>query len=349
MNRATPQSTLAVPPAGPVAGRVDDLLEVSLVIPTYNEEASLPKTLRAIHAALRNRCRFEVVVVDHGSSDDTVRVALNNDVKVIERPDARTIAELRNEGAAVAQGAVLVFLDADITVSPEWGARLRSTFQQLRRTGLLVTGSVPELPSDAGCIARAWFQRCSGNLSHLGSAHLIVTSETFAAIGGFATEMETGEDYNLCARVVAAGGTIQPDHELRVVHEGTPRTLPEFFRREVWHGRGDLVSLKAAANSLVSITAAVFTLSHVAIGFAPLLGWTALWFGAAAVLAICVGSAARRCWRGGVSVVVVNSSAYYVYYAARSLSMASVLVRPDVQKRTRRNMSRSTARGGADS
>jgi glycosyltransferase involved in cell wall biosynthesis len=89
-------------------------MDVSVVVPAYNEGRHLGECLRALRAQ-RTDLRYEVIVSDGGSEDHTVPVARRlADRVVIER--RRGIWIGRNTGARAARGRVLVFVDADTLV-----------------------------------------------------------------------------------------------------------------------------------------------------------------------------------------------------------------------------------------
>jgi glycosyltransferase involved in cell wall biosynthesis len=90
---------------------------ISFVIPAHNEEALLPETLRILRASADELGEpFEIVVVDDASTDATAEIARNAGATVVT-VDRRQIAAVRNEGAKVARGDVLIFVDADTHVS----------------------------------------------------------------------------------------------------------------------------------------------------------------------------------------------------------------------------------------
>lgn len=106
-------------------------VDLSIVVPAYNEEARLPPTLERLHAFLQTLpMRYEIVVVDDGSKDDTCGV--------VERMAESQIANLRlvrqvpnkGKGAAVrlgmlsARGQIRVMCDADCSMPPEQLPRL---------------------------------------------------------------------------------------------------------------------------------------------------------------------------------------------------------------------------------
>jgi glycosyltransferase involved in cell wall biosynthesis len=91
----------------------------SFIIPAYNEEALIGATIEAIREAAAGLAGgFEVVVANDGSTDRTGEIARGKGARVVD-VKKRQIAAVRNAGAAVATGEVLVFVDADTLVRRE--------------------------------------------------------------------------------------------------------------------------------------------------------------------------------------------------------------------------------------
>ena len=91
-------------------------MKVSVVIPAYNEEQCLPKTLECIGKALSIvECSSEIVVVDNDSQDKTRQIAESFGAKVFLEKE-HNIAKVRNTGARNSTGDVLIFIDADTLV-----------------------------------------------------------------------------------------------------------------------------------------------------------------------------------------------------------------------------------------
>jgi len=85
---------------------------VSILIPTLNAEASLPETLRSVAAA------EEIIVVDGGSEDATLRLARAGGVRVINA--ARGRGQQMHAGAEAATEDWLLFLHADTSLARDW-------------------------------------------------------------------------------------------------------------------------------------------------------------------------------------------------------------------------------------
>lgn len=94
------------------------LSSISVVIPSYNEEAVLGETLEHLNrtrTGLAPGRTMEIIVSDDGSSDRTVEIARDGaDRVVMPRPGDRVgPGAARNRGAAIATGDLLIFIDAD--------------------------------------------------------------------------------------------------------------------------------------------------------------------------------------------------------------------------------------------
>ena len=97
-------------------------VSISVIIPAYNEERSLPRLLSDI-AAAKTRYRrgadaIEVIVADNGSSDNTTTIAAAWGARVVT-VTLRRIGAVRNGGAAASVGDILAFVDADTRIHPE--------------------------------------------------------------------------------------------------------------------------------------------------------------------------------------------------------------------------------------
>lgn len=97
-------------------------VNITVVIPAFNEEAYLAATLDSLETAaakLRSHtdARIDTIVVDNNSTDSTASIAQRKGAKVIHEP-TQGISKARNTGACYADGDVLVFIDADVIVPP---------------------------------------------------------------------------------------------------------------------------------------------------------------------------------------------------------------------------------------
>ena len=109
-------SDSSVPKAGDrLATLRSTSLDFSLVIPVYNEEAGVAQTLDDLHRVLQDsNCRYEVIVVDDGSSDRTVEIlAPRQDIRLIRHSYNRGYGAALKTGIARAKYEVVAITDAD--------------------------------------------------------------------------------------------------------------------------------------------------------------------------------------------------------------------------------------------
>lgn len=88
------------------------MIKASIIIPAYNEEKDLPECLTSLKK--QSEKRFEIILVDDGSTDNTIGIAKNFKIKILKQ-NHQGPGKARNLGAKNAKGEILVFIDADMT------------------------------------------------------------------------------------------------------------------------------------------------------------------------------------------------------------------------------------------
>ena len=90
---------------------------VSIMIPAYNEQEGVGPTIEAVRAALKTiDLPSEIIVVDDGSTDETVARASRYDgVRIVQHPENRGVGISRNTGIFAAQYQAVGMIDADGT------------------------------------------------------------------------------------------------------------------------------------------------------------------------------------------------------------------------------------------
>lgn len=305
-------------------------VDITVVIPALNEATQLPRTLAAVHENLRG-LRYRIIVVDNGSDDGTPELARTAGAAVLVSPNA-TIGALRNRGARHASGRVLLFLDADVCLTPEWRSRLPVALARLDEAAYVVTGSHCAPPEQGSWIERNWYSNLATQekVAHLGTGHMLVKRDVFLEFEGFNESLRTGEDYEFCQRVRAAGGLIINDPALAVVHNGFPKNLGGFIRREAWHGTGDAQSWQTVLGSKVAISAVIFIVAHLLLIASFLLPAQEFAFiGLAVLVGLLVASSQRKYRKAPLAAQLINTVLFYFYYLGRAFALSRLPRRPN--------------------
>ena len=171
-------------------------LMLSFIIPAHNEEKLLPRTIESIHAVAKVLGEsYEVIVVDDASTDATGEIATRHGALIV-KVDHRQIAKTRNSGAAEARGEVLIFVDADTTVSQ---ALLRGVQESIRAGAV---GGGAAVAFDGRMPFHAWitvpvFMFVYRHCGLAAGCFVYCTREAFDAVGGFDEELFASEEVAL--------------------------------------------------------------------------------------------------------------------------------------------------------
>lgn len=177
---------------------------ISVVIPAFNEENYLNKTLKSVLKAAKSFTGdLEVIVVDNNSTDKTTKVAKKAGASVIFEP-IQQIARARNAGAKAARGEYLVFLDADTTVN---GNIFNKVYDNLA-SGHIIGGGAWVEP-DSGLGGKLIFKYLINRILSLRNVtvgpFLYCEKAAFDKIGGFDEELYSSEEFALAKALKKEG------------------------------------------------------------------------------------------------------------------------------------------------
>ena len=245
------------------------MTDISFIIPALDEELYIGACLESVHAFAPKGKTYEILVGDNGSTDSTALIVEDfaqrtPDVAVtLHDLTGRSVGGVRNLLAKEASGAYYVFLDADTRVTEEWSVFVSSLLER-PHTSFIAGSRVVSPPEDKNnYLWQHWFRYLEGNKppgSYINSGHMIVPAHVFNALGGFDHNLPTGEDVDICRRAVAHGYMLFIHPELLVYHTGFPQKVKGFFRRELWHGVGDFLTLDTFFDSPPAKAGLAYTL-----------------------------------------------------------------------------------------
>lgn len=123
---------------------------LSVVVPAYNQATTLARTLETLGSQTLAGHLYEVIVVDDGSTDETAAVvrrrsAEDHRIQLLQHTQNRGRSAARNTGVRAARGGIVVLLDGDIVVRPDF---LEHHLDAHRRSDrpVLCRGPVVDIP-----------------------------------------------------------------------------------------------------------------------------------------------------------------------------------------------------------
>ncbi len=153
-------------------------MKFSIIIPTLNEDKVLPKLLGNL-SSIKNR--FEKIIVDGGSSDNTLVIAQSENIELFKDPNGR--GSQMNTGAKVSDGNILLFVHAD-TLLP------KDSFEKIEQ--LFTSPSVQiasfRMKFDKQILLLkiySFFTRFDSLFSNFGDQVIVVRKSFFEKSGGF--------------------------------------------------------------------------------------------------------------------------------------------------------------------
>ena len=232
--------------------------KVSIIVPCYNEEATIRLLLEAVSAQTYPRSGIELVIADGNSTDRTreeiVRYQENHpdlDIRIVDNAK-RTIPAGLNVAIRAAQGEYLVRMDAHSRPFPDYVERCLKALQEGIAENV---GGVWEIqPGRAGWIPRSIAVAAAHPLG-VGDAHYrlggkprYVETVPFGSfrrdlverIGYFDESLQTNEDYEFNVRVLSSGGKIWLDPDIRANYFARSTLLElakQYFRYGYWKGK----------------------------------------------------------------------------------------------------------------
>lgn len=178
-------------------------MKLSVIIPTYNEAASISKTLEQIKKEGGNSLE-EILVVDGKSEDDTAALAREAGAKVILSGERSRAAQM-NAGAKQAKGDILHFVHADTLVPPDFGNAILEAVKQGSEMGNFRY----DFDKEHFLLSlNAYFTRFSWLVSQGGDKTFFIKKELFFDLGAYDPYWTIMEEYDFVKRATNAGHTI---------------------------------------------------------------------------------------------------------------------------------------------
>lgn len=217
-------------------------LSVSIIIPVYNGGENFRRCLQSLAACIDHPPKETIVVAD-GDTDGSWRIAEEQGLKVLRLPTSGGPARARNIGARSAEGDILFFVDADVTIPPDAIHQVAAGFQNDQDVAA-VFGSYDDEPFEKSFLSQYKnllhhyvHQTAHEQASTFWSGCGAIRRDVFLKMGGFdeSYRYPSVEDIEFGYRLKKAGYDILLVKGLRTKHlkRWTVRSLlkADFFYR----------------------------------------------------------------------------------------------------------------------
>ncbi len=180
-------------------------MELSIIIPTLNEEKLLPFLLDLIKQE-NEKNNIEVIIADAGSKDATVKIATDYGCKVVA---GGLPARGRNNGAKYATAKILFFLDADVLFKKGMIAKSLEQFKKKKLDaasfGIYTQEKNLYLNKTTMNLFYNYPQKLLRKVSPMGAMGIMVKKDMFEKVGGFDEDIKLAEDHYFVKKVSKIG------------------------------------------------------------------------------------------------------------------------------------------------
>ncbi|MBF0342824.1 MAG: glycosyltransferase [Nitrospirae bacterium] len=225
-------------------------MKASVIIPAYNAGATIGRCVEAVLNQTFKMNDYEVIVVDDGSEDETVKLLAGLPVKLCRQAN-RGPASARNHGAREASGNILLFTDSDCVCEQTWIEEMVRPFEDPNIAAVkgVYKNSQDSLTSR---FAQIEFEERYEIMSGASTIDMIDTycaairRDVFVRVGGFDEGFHSAnnEDTDLSYRLSLAGYRMIFNPHAVVSHLNHPSTVSRYARQKFWRGYWRMVVYK---------------------------------------------------------------------------------------------------------
>jgi len=189
---------------------------ISIIIPTLNEQDNILNTIKQFDN-YKKKYNIEIIISDSKSIDNTVKISkkIADKVVVYDGIDKCNISKARNFGAKFSSNEILIFLDADISIT-KFELLFNTIYNRFINTSLVAVSPHitvnPNLENIMDKIVHSIILIISNTMNYLGFGYSrggcqIVKKKYFNLIGGYNENYVAGEDVDLFRRIRRYGET----------------------------------------------------------------------------------------------------------------------------------------------
>jgi len=219
-----------------IGSRIDfnDLPLVSFCIPTYNNEDTLDECLASIID--QEYPRFEIIIVDGGSSDSTLEIAGKYTSKIFF--DEGLLGSARQTSIERSKGEILALFDSDIIIPHRrWLMNAIKFFNYNDSVGTIWPMNVA--PPNSSIMTRFYFEqwrvlienRLKEGRSVVGGGNALFLREALEDIGGIRRDIHWGEDFDWAKRLKGKDYVVIAIYD--ALYHDTMKSMKEFIGKQI--------------------------------------------------------------------------------------------------------------------
>ncbi|MEM2900808.1 MAG: glycosyltransferase [Thermoplasmata archaeon] len=211
--------------------------EASIVLAVRNEGSVIRRCLDAIYSQTIPSERYEVILVDGWSTDETLRIASEYPVLIL-KDDKNGIGSARNIGAKAAKGDILVFTDGDCVPDKDWLENILKPFSDDKVGG---AGGAIRCINVGNVISM--YEDLNNQATYRGfiTSNAAYRKKVFEEVGGFDVSLKCGEDWDLWWRVRDKGYDVVYVKDALVFHgPREQQSWKSYIKKQFWYSRLDI-------------------------------------------------------------------------------------------------------------
>jgi glycosyltransferase involved in cell wall biosynthesis len=241
-----------------------ELPKVSFIIPTLNSERTLERCLKSIVA--QEYPSIEIIIVDGGSTDNTIDIAKRYNTHIFKFKGR--LGAARQLGVDHSSGELIANWDSDIYIPDKgWLRRAVQTLLSYPNASTLWVRNT--YPPDSTIVQKAflWYgwemmlNFAKKGRGFWGGGNSIFRKQMIEEVGGFDTEDDTGEDFNLAKNLSLKGYKVIVYNDY--VYHDTFRSLSELLRKDVRRARN---FNRVGINKVMGVSIKELLLEHIKVG-----------------------------------------------------------------------------------
>ncbi len=175
---------------------------ISVIIPNYNYGRYLAETIESVQ--VQTYPDVEIIVVDDGSTDDSIEVAMRYPIIVVSQPN-QGVSAARNNGASLATGEYLLFLDSDDLLYPDSLEVMVGALEAAGESVGFVYGQLQYFGEKTHVFESSTFDPVELSKANYIQSSALIRRDAFINAGGFDRGFELREDWELFIRLWHAG------------------------------------------------------------------------------------------------------------------------------------------------